>query len=49
MTLHDRLRYISNAVMNFKVFDSNGELDGASAVIGIGIVVLIGAIVGVIQ
>lgn len=49
MTLHDRLRYVSNAVMNFKVLDSNGELDGASAVIGFGIVVLIGAIVGVVQ
>lgn len=49
MTLHDRLRYVSNAVMSFKVFDSNGELDGVSAAIGFGIVVLIGAIVGVVQ
>lgn len=49
MTLHDRLRYVSNAVMSFKVFDKDGELDGASAAIGFGVLILIAAIVGVVQ
>lgn len=49
MTLHDRLRYVSNAVMNFKVLDEDGELDGISAFIGAMVIVFIIAVVGIVQ
>lgn len=49
MTLHDRLRYVSNAVRSFKVLDEDGELDGISAFIGAMVIVFIIAVVGIVQ
>ncbi|WP_407390374.1 hypothetical protein [Carnobacterium jeotgali] len=49
MTLHDRLRYVSNAVMNFKVLDDEGELDGVHALIAVVTIIIMIGIGGAIQ
>lgn len=49
MTLHDRLRYVSNAVRSFKVLDEDGELDGVHALIAVVTIIMMIGIGGAIQ